>query len=114
MSPRVTLYRRRSRLRAVPTEETVILTGTVPERYGALVLRYADGRSQHVPLDGPVFLVEIPQRHLEPETRLHGMTVHHEDGRVIGTWPSDVFPATGTKAAPCYRVLPLRPGDNCP
>jgi hypothetical protein len=95
-----------------PTTETVVLLGTVPERYGSLVLRYADGASQRVPLDGRFVLHEIPQSHLQPETRLRTVTVNDEDGRLITTLSG--FPATGTTWAPCNRVLPLPPGQTCP
>lgn len=93
--------------RFLPTSETVLMYGTVADRYRRLDLHYADGTVEPVALDGRFLLLDIPQRHLRHETRLLGVSI---DGRRLqsGT-PS---PATGTAA--CYGTLPLPPGRTCP
>jgi hypothetical protein len=99
-------------LGVIPTTETVVLLATVPKHYGSLVLHFADGADQRVPLAGRFSIVEIPEEHLRPETRLRGLTVYDANGRVVTD--GFAFSATGTKWAPCNRVLPLPPGQTCP
>jgi hypothetical protein len=96
-----------------PTQETVIVYGSAADRYRQLDLHYADGDVQRVIPTGRFFLAEIPPEHLEPDTRLQTITVRDADGQAIPRGPTFSFPAVGTAASPCFRVLPLPPGQVC-
>jgi len=91
----------------------VIVYGSAADRYRQLDLHYADGAVQRVVPTGRFFLAEIPREHLQPDTRLQTMTVRDADGQAIPSGPRFSFPATGTAASPCFRVLPLPPGRSC-
>ena len=90
----------------------MLVYGSAAERYRELELHYADRASQRVTPTGRFFLAEIPRDHLRRETRLLTMTVRDAEGWEIPNARFS-FPATGTAASPCFRVLPLPPGRTC-
>lgn len=97
-----------------PTEDTVLLFGPASGRYRQLDLHYADGAVDRMQLTGRFLLFEIPREHLQEQSRLLTLTLRDEAGREIPSGPRLTFPARGTAAAPCFRVLPLRAGESCP
>lgn len=95
------------------TPETVLVHGSKPERYPTLELRFADGDSERVSVEGNLFLVEVPASHLRPETRLVSVTLRDAEGRERAGPPLEL-PARSAGGPPCYQTLPLPPGQACP
>jgi hypothetical protein len=95
-----------------PTSETVLVYGLAPDDHQTIELVYADGDLQRVVRNGSYFVVEIPHRHLRHATRLIRLTSRDAQGGKIkfSTFDFEDPPPAG----PCFDVLPLDPGQNCP
>lgn len=96
-------------LRVYPTTDTVLVFGVGADRYGAMELRYADGARQRVELEGRYFLTEIPERHLEPSTKLVAIAWYDESGREVPPKLTGMYDSPSV----CFHPLRLPPGHTC-